>query len=201
MARQSKSATGAQRREAAIQLYRIIPVFKNSLFPVLGFLATHRVAKAFETNPTPEHWRALFKNELEWQITSALRTGRAGEERIDQIAEAWLTESAANEVIGTQREHKAEIFAELAVGGGMPLDPQSPYQAAQDYLQAKAEGDQARMERIVLETADRSFETKVNTDDFLALNPLERLEMMLANMALRGPSGGTPRQRAESSET
>lgn len=197
MARQSKSATTTKKKDA-IQLYRIMPVFKTSLLPVLGFLATQRVAKLFDANPTPEHWRALFKNELEWQITAALRTGQADEEQIDLIAERWLTYKAAIEVIGATLEHKAEIFAELAVSGGMLIDPQSPFQVALDYLQARMEGDRSRMERILRETEDRSFEVKMKTDDFLSFSPIERLEMMLANMALRGPSGGAPTQVAAS---
>src|SRR6185437_1548042 len=154
MARQSKRGTAANRE--AIQLYRIMPVFKTSLLPVLGFLATHRVAKAFEANSTPEHWRALFKNEMEWQITAAVRMGLADEDQINRVADRWLTERAASEVIGMALEHKAEIFAELAVGGGMLIDPQSPFQVAQDYLQARLEGDRSKMELIVRETADRS---------------------------------------------
>jgi hypothetical protein len=57
------------------------------------------------------------------------------------------------------------------------------------------------MERILRETSDRSFETKIKTDDFLSFSPIERLEMMLANMAVRGPSGGAPKQVAESFES
>jgi hypothetical protein len=197
MARQSKSASPP--KTDAIQLYRIMPVFKTSLLPVLGFLATQRVAKAFDSNPSPEHWRALFKTELEWQITAAQRTGQADEEQINMIAERWLTEKAASEVIGATEAHKAEIFAELAVSGGMLIDPQSPFQVALDYLQARSEGNRLRMEQIVKETADRSFEMKIRTDDFLSFSPVERLEMMLANMALRGPSGGTPLQHAANS--
>lgn len=194
MPRQSKSATST--KKDAVQLYRILPVFKASLMPVLGFLATQRVAKAFEANPTPEHWRSLFKNELEWQITAAVRMGQVDEEQINLIAERWLRPQAAAEVMGATLEHKAEMFSELAVTGGMLIDPQSPFQAAQDYLQARQEGDRLRMDRILRETADRSFETKVKTDDFLSFSPIERLELMLANMALRGASGGTPKQVA-----
>lgn len=196
MARQSKTAT--TKKKDAIQLYRIMPVFKTSLLPVLGFMATHRVAKLFDSNPTPEHWRMLFKNELEWQITAALRTGQVDEEAINLIAERWLTEKSAAEVIGTKIEHKAEIFAELAVAGGMLIDPQSPFQSALDYLQARLEANREKMEQILTETSDRSFDTKMKTDDFLSFSPIERLEMMLSNMALRGPSGGLPRQVAES---
>lgn len=179
-------------------MYRILPVFKASLMPALGILATHRVAKQFERDMTPEHWRGLFRNEMEWQVSAMLRSGASGEQQVNATAERWFTERAASEVIGAALEHKAEIFAELAISEGMPIDPQSPYQLAQDYLQARMENDRQTMERIVREAAGRSMDVKVKTDDFLSLDPLERLEMMLANMALRGPSGGTPRQDAPS---
>jgi len=193
MARHLKNDT-AVKKQKGVQLYRILPVFRTSLLPVLGFLATHRVTKAFDANPTPEHWLSLFKNELEWQITAALRSGLLNEEQINRLADTWLTVGPANEVIGTPLEHKAEIFAELAVAGGMLIDPQSPFQLALDFLQARKEGAQPRQEEIVLAADDRSYETRVTTSEFLSFNPLDRLEMMLANMALRGPSGGAPTQ-------
>lgn len=141
----------------------------------------------------------LFRNEMEWQITAAIRTSQVDEEQVNLLAERWLTEKAASEVFGARVEHKAEIFAELAVSGGMLIDPQSPFQSALDFLQARVEGDRVRMERILRETADRSFETQIKTDEFLSFSPVERLEMMLANMALRGPSGGTAKQVAANS--
>lgn len=167
-----------------------MPVFKDSMLPALGLLATRKTAESLQANRTPEAWTALFRNELQWLLTLALRTGQIDEQGINLLAERWLTPRATAEVIGATHNTKPMIFADLVLSGGMVIDPDSPFQLAREYLQAGLERARDRQEEIIKRTEGRSFEMKIRTDEFLSLDPMERLEMILANLSMRGPSGG-----------
>jgi hypothetical protein len=183
-------STRSSSQPPTIELYRIMPVFKDSMLPALGLLATRKTAEAFQSNATPENWTALFRNELQWLLTLALRTGQIDGQGMNLLAERWLTPRATAEVIGATLSTKPVIFADLVVSGGMLIDPDSPFQMAREYLQARLERARDRQEEIIKRAEGRSFGMNIRTDEFLALDPMERLEMMLSNLSMRGPNGG-----------
>lgn len=178
-AKKSKSKKGP----AKVETYRVLPLFHQSqeMLNLIGLLLSKPAAKAFQKDPTPGHWRRLMEIELESLLSQAMDAGDLSQVELEALAQRWLRPAAAVQV-STPTELAWAVF-----NGGMEINLESPYALVMEYLEARLEGDAEYIERLLQKSQRLAPATEVSIKAYLRISPLERVEMLLSNLALDAP--------------
>jgi hypothetical protein len=159
-----------------------MPLFRSqNMLALWGMIQTKDAVQAFEKDPAPEHWTRMFQDEVRGLLNDAMAGQMLDEQDLTELARRWLRTEAAEEV------RTPADFAEAMFSGGMEIDPESPFMLVRRFLEAKQAGDTSRVERILeIARGTELSETagKEAVQYLVGLDPMERLEMILANLAL-----------------